>query len=356
MKRMETVVLTVLAGCGGAAGGLAWRGLPGLPEVRGVAGAFAGVSNGVLLVAGGANFPQGAPWEGGSKCWHDRVWVLEDPAGAWRDAGRLPRPLAYGVAVTTGRGVLCIGGSDVERHHADCFLLRWEGGRLVTEALPALPRPLAEMAGARLGDTVLLAGGSEVPGGTSASNRLLALDLNRPGQGWSEREPLPGPGRILPVAAVADGALFIISGAALASDDAGRPVRTYLRDAWRYAPGAGWRAVAGPPRAAVGAPSPAPVAGGGQLLVIGGDDGSLAAFEPKSRHPGFSREVLAYDPGADRWGAVAALPDPFHAPVTTATAAWRSRTIIPSGEIRPAVRTPQVLALGETVSTDSPNR
>ena len=71
-------------------GALAWDELRPLPDPVGFAGAFAGVSNGALVVAGGANFPEGT-----TKVWHDRVFVLEDPAAEWRLAStRLPRPTA----------------------------------------------------------------------------------------------------------------------------------------------------------------------------------------------------------------------------------------------------------------------
>ncbi|MCX6997017.1 MAG: hypothetical protein NTV49_07995, partial [Kiritimatiellaeota bacterium] len=65
---------------------LTWSALPDLPEALGVAGPFAGVSGGALLVAGGANFPNGMPWAGGRKVWHDAVYVLPAPAGAWQAA------------------------------------------------------------------------------------------------------------------------------------------------------------------------------------------------------------------------------------------------------------------------------
>ena len=57
----------------GAAGG--WERLPSLPDREGFAGLFAGVSGGALLVAGGANFPDAKPWEGGKKVWYDTVFV-----------------------------------------------------------------------------------------------------------------------------------------------------------------------------------------------------------------------------------------------------------------------------------------
>lgn len=327
-----------------ARAGLEWRTLPPLPDARSFAGMFAGVADDALLVAGGANFPDAMPWDGGAKFWHDRVWVLEKPDGAWREAGRLPRPLGYGVAVSTKRGVLCIGGGDAERHHADCFYLSWKNGRLETEAAPPLPRPLANMAGALLGDTVYLIGGTGEPSATAASNALLALDLSDRKAGWRELEPLPGPGRILPVAAVQAQALFVISGAALAPDAAGKPQRTYLKDTWRYEPARGWRRMADLPRPAVAAPSPAPAVGVSHFFVIGGDDGSLADFEPKSEHPGFSREILGYDTVTNTWADFDPLPESIVPPVTVPVVKWGGSFVLPGGEIRPAVRTPQVAA------------
>ena len=41
--------------------------------------AVAGVSGGALLVAGGANFPDKKPWQGGTKVWYDTVFVLDEP-------------------------------------------------------------------------------------------------------------------------------------------------------------------------------------------------------------------------------------------------------------------------------------
>ena len=56
---------------------LVWKQLPPIPDREGFAGSYAGVSGNALLVAGGANFPDKRPWEGGTKIWYDRVFVLE---------------------------------------------------------------------------------------------------------------------------------------------------------------------------------------------------------------------------------------------------------------------------------------
>src|SRR5690606_10734108 len=115
---------------------------------EGFAGCFAGVSHGALLVAGGANFPGKRLWDGGKKVWYDTVFVLDQPAGKWKTAGKLPRPLGYGVSVTHGDGVVCIGGSNAEGHYADVFRLEWKNGQLVTTTLPPLPKTVANACGA----------------------------------------------------------------------------------------------------------------------------------------------------------------------------------------------------------------
>ena len=336
---LRTLTLLLMISAPLAKAGFEWTGLPALPDAHGFAGAFVGVSEGALLVAGGANFPDAPPWEGGTKVWHDRIFVLATPDGPWHEAGRLPRPLGYGVAITTGEGVVCIGGSDASGHHTLVMRLRWNGSTVETEDLPPLPVPLANMAGALAGKAIHVIGGTTSPDDTEASKRHFAFEEGR----WTELDPLPAAGRILPVAGARGRGFYVFSGASLSADDAGSPVRTYLRDAWKFESGRGWKEIASLPRAVVAAPSPALTAGASHLLVPGGDDGSLADFQPRSEHPGFSREVLVYDTVTDTWAAAPPLPGALMAPVTTGTVEWKGGWAIPSGEVRPGIRSPQVL-------------
>src|SRR5476649_1741872 len=103
-----------------------WKQLPNIPDNEGFAGAFAGVSHDVLLVAGGANFPDKKPWEGGTKVWYDTIFALDQPNGKWQVVGKLPRPLGYGISLSHRNHVVCVGGSDVERHYAEVFRLEWK--------------------------------------------------------------------------------------------------------------------------------------------------------------------------------------------------------------------------------------
>lgn len=331
-----------------AADSTGWSKLPSLPDKEGFASMFAGVSGGALLAAGGANFPDKKPWEGGKKVWHDTVFVLEKPDGAWKVAGKLPRPLGYGVSVTHESGVVCVGGSDAERHYAETFLLsvEWTGqttGRQISPAirsksLPSLPLPVANMSGALLGNTLYLAGGIEKPDSTSALKIFYALDLAAKQPAWRELEPWPGPARMLAVAAAQDGSVFLVSGADLSTGPDGKPVRTYMKDGYRYTPGKGWKRIADLPRFAVAAPSPAPTLGTTQLLVMSGDDATQLSVAP-TEHKGFPKSVLAYDTRADRWTEAAPTPAPR---VTAPTAQWNGAWLVVSGEQKPGIRSPEV--------------
>ena len=336
------VMATLTLSCAAAQdhGHLTWAQLPPLPDPPGVAAPFAGESGGALLVAGGANFPHGYPWEGGKKVWYDTVYALTAPTGRWQIAGHLPRSLAYGVSITTPQGVLCIGGSDASRHYADVFLLRYSAGKIQIENYPPLPVPLADAAGALAGSMVYVGGGSEKPGEQSALNRLFSLDLTAGELQWHELAPCPGKPRILPVAAAIRDTFYLAGGAALEPTN-GRIARVYLRDAWSYAPDTGWQRVADLPKPIVAAPSPAPSVDS-EFLVVGGDDGSHAGFKPVQKHPGFSKSILAYDAKANVWRVDGETPAPR---ATAPVARWQNRFVIPCGEMRPGIRSPQVWTL-----------
>jgi len=322
--------------------GLDWRQLPPIPDSIGVAGPFAGVSGDALIVAGGANFPDKMPWEGGRKVWHDSAFVLDKTNGAWRGAFKLPRPLGYGVSVTTPDGVLCIGGSDATQHVRDVFLLSWRKGELRHRPLAPLPESLANSCGAVVGHTVYVAGGTATPDATNALKNFWSLDLRKRRAEWKRLAPWPGPARMLSVAAALGDSFYVAGGTDLCPDANGRPVRTYLKDVYRFTPGVGWRRVADMPNPIVAAPTPAPATSATQFLIIGGDDGSLANFEPKSQHPGFPKRVLCYDAGQDAWSVVGETPA---SRATLPVALWNGLFVIPSGEAKPGVRSPEVWAV-----------
>ncbi len=316
--------------------------LPELPDPLGFAGMFGGVSGGALLCAGGANFSDRPLAEGGQRVWHDRVFALESLDGTWRQVGRLPFPLGYGVSGTWGGAMVLAGGMDAKRHYAEGWLVRYDGGKLTSESLPGLPVTTANGFGAVMGDEFIVAGGQAGPDANVALNRCFACNLAAPQRRWRELPwPEGAPGRVLAVAAAEEGEFFMFSGAALAPDAQGKPVRTYLTDAWSFSPNAGWRSLANLPRPAAAAPSPAWRRPGGRWGILGGIwPEYLAEASARPIYPGFSREILVYSRGEDRWRSEGPGPQSpgIHSRLVAPAVEWMGGMAVVSGEIAPGTR------------------
>jgi N-acetylneuraminic acid mutarotase len=337
-------MLWLIATVGNAADGLDWRQLAPLPDPLGVAGPFAGHSGGGLLVAGGAHFPERMPWDGGTKVWTDRVWFLASKQGAWKPGGKLPRPLAYGISAGYRGKVWCVGGADAQQHYREVFSLEWREDGLVTTPASPLPVPLAYAAGAVSEEgTLFVACGAETPGEKVASNRVFSATLGGPTLHWEELPPLPAQPRLLPVAAASGGRFYIFGGAALVETN-GETSRQYLRDCWSYSRAEGWRRRADLPEPALAAASPAPLVQG-DLWILGGDDGVLKGFKPPEKHPGFPGAIYRYTPGTDTWQASGRVPAPR---VTLPSIEWDGDIVLPSGEVRPGVRSNQVWSFSKS--------
>lgn len=333
---------------GAVAASLQWHALPDLPDPLGVAGPFVGVHNDKLIVAGGANFPEPV-WEN-DKVWRDTIYVLgETDAGYdWQEAGALTRPIAYGAAVSTPDGIVCMGGNDAAATFREVFLLSWntEKGAVEQTAYPPLPQPCAYGQAALLGDVIYLAGGQSGSGLDTALHNFWALDLsqkdNEASFVWRQLEAWPGASRAFNVTVHQhngyDDCIYVISGRRLNADKV-----EFLRDVWEYTPRSlQWRRRAGAPRCVMAGTGIA--VGQSHILVLGGADGSL--FEQsdalRDKHPGFPKEALAYHTITNTWSSAGPIPQNQ---VTTIPVMWNGRIVIASGEIRPRVRTPAVWSI-----------
>jgi N-acetylneuraminic acid mutarotase len=65
------------------------------------------------------------------------------------------------------------------------------------------------------------------------------------------------------------------------------------------------------------------------------------------KHPGFARELLAFDTWRNTWRITATAP--LEVPVTTVAVRHGGAILIPSGEIKPGIRTPDVLRVRPVV-------
>ena len=354
-----------------------------IPNELGFNGSFIGVHNDALIVAGGANFPDDPVWEGGKKVWYDSIYILED-GGDWSTQQiKLPRPLAYGVSISTTKGVLCIGGSNADGIYKEVFFLKWDRsiGKVEIESLPPSPIPLAYMAGDRIGEIVYLIGGQENSDGASTKNFLsfdMTPDLIGGSYQWKVLDKFPGKPRNNPVVVSQsngyEDCLYVFSGMnhnpnASAALEMLYDVYEYhpLQNKWEKkmpVPGNGTPKVNG---GFIGA-APALKMGDSHILIFGGAGGKkqplaerleitrrineLKGIEGLQREKAestiaslneegekliqetsFSRTIWAYHTITDTWSKRGELPAPTQ--VVTKALQWQGNIIIPGGEIRP---------------------
>jgi len=267
---------------------------------------FAGVHNDALILAGGANFPTDR-LASGEKAYYSDIFVLvradEDDTGTLAETGadggefeeaatyKWIRPkttlrgaLAYGAAVPTEAGLVCIGGENempsrsvsdrtgtatraATHFSAKVFVLSWDdqaGELAVTDRLigaadreagradkvlplPDLPQACSRMAAAKIGNVIYVAGGMQA--GPSYGSRVAmkifwSLDLSKKtdpeGFTWKSLDPWPGVARMMALAAGQnDGqndCFYLFSGQNVEAGLAAGPRVTSLSDAYRYRP------------------------------------------------------------------------------------------------------------------------
>jgi N-acetylneuraminic acid mutarotase len=337
MTRRKTLAAAVLAAWGKE---LRMTDLPPLPQP--IAGQFVGVHAGRLIVAGGTSWNR-PKWDGGEKRWTPAIYTLGPDETSWRESGEQAEPLAYGGAVNTSAGVVCIAGQGPVTASASVYLLFWDGSRVKQRRLVDLPEPRMLLGAAGSGDAIFAVAGQLSPEATTAAAtvwELRAADGEWHRARWRVGPPVPGPGRILPAIAPCEGGFYLASGATLFESPLGRSKRKYLADAYRYQQGAGWSTLPTLPAPVVAAPACSDASG--RFLIFGGDDGALAdqVPEPGPRHPGFRRAILRLESG--NWREIASLSEGL---VTTGVAQWRGSMVIPGGEDRPGSRSARVLLL-----------
>lgn len=333
---------------------LDWHALPDLPDALGVAGPFVGVNNDALIVAGGANYPKPV-WQS-EKQWVDTIHLLIKTSDGyeWRSGGQLPHPVAYGASISTPRGVLCLGGCNADEVFSHAYFITWDGNSLKIVPCADLPEPLAYGQAALLGNTVYLIGGQSSHELSSAGNKIWSLDLSQPGEPakfqWIARASLPGPNRAFHQVAVQhDGfrdAIYVIGGR---FEDHG--VTTFLKDVWQFIPESNaWKRKNDAPRVIMA--GEAIGIGQSHIFILGSADESNwgKAETLRNEHPGFPRELLAYHTITDTWTNAGELPESL---VTTTAVRWGDSVIVPSGELRPRVRSPHVWKVSIHKSTSN---
>ncbi|WP_025765347.1 sodium:solute symporter family transporter [Dyadobacter tibetensis] len=346
--------------------------LPDAPGHKqpGVAGAFVGIHKGVMLIAGGANFPDQMPWQGGTKNYKKEIYILRKAEAGYActlfQNTLLPHPVAYGGSTSMEDGVVCVGGEINGIPTADAFLMRWEETRVRIISLPSLPIPLTNVGLTHIGSVVYAIGGENEDG---PSRRCFSLNRDDASPSWTALPDLPSARSHAVVVAQSDGSqpsLYVLGGRSAQLS----AISKLYGNTFRYNPVAKtWseKAPIGNGNTTTNLSAGTGVAvGASYILLIGGDQGQvfhriedynirlkqatdlLEADRLKTEklalltsHTGFSKELLLYNTITDTWTSIGTLPQP--GPVTTTAVKWGDDILIPSGEIRPGLRTPEII-------------
>lgn len=338
-----------------------------LNKQPGLAGPLCGIINDKFIVAGGANFPDKLPWEGGKKTyWNDIYFLTKNKKKyAWEHTGKftLPEKIAYCASVSMQEGLLCIGGENETGLSNKVYLLNTDdsGKKFVVKNLPVLPVALTNHAATAVGSIVFVAGGETV---SSVSSRLYKLDMQNVAQGWVELANIPiEVSHTVFITQLKKGIphLYLAGGRKRNPNS----VSDFYSSLFEYNIKKNeWTKKASLPYAISAACGV--LSGKNKLLIIGGDKGTtfnkvetfLAAInaekdETKKKllideknklqinHPGFSKDMLVYDVDKDKWKIESEIP--FNVPVTTTAVKWGKSIVVPNGEIKAGVRTPQIL-------------
>ena len=345
----------------------------------GFAGAINGVNNNVLIVAGGSNFPNGLPWEGGRKAYSDKIFVLKKNGNdfIWNKKVKsvLPEPIAYCGNTSTPSGIIYIGGENENGISNKCFLLKWNEHKneVAIRPLPDLPVALTNVAVTNIDNIVFAAGGDDTK---SSSNGFFSIDLNDENSQWKTLPSLPI--ALANATAIAQSGkegkeIFIIGGRSKTSSG----ISVLHNTTFAFEPQKQqWRKCAdisdGKNTTNLSAASGVAL-GENEILITGGDNGktfhqieiliskiaSAKSPEEKAKltteknnlsihHNGFDKSLLLYNTNGDAWTKIGELP--FFTHVTTTDVLWGNKIIISNGEIKPGIRTPDVM-MGEIIQT-----
>ena len=345
--------------------GVLWGEASHLPAVSGlknigVAGPMTGVIQDKLIVAAGANFPDGLPWDGGKKVYQSQGYVYSISGSSLKldTIFNLGAGIAYTANLSLSNSIYIAGGENetgpidqVAKYELS------ERGRLQRRDLKPLPVALTNAGLAAGINEIFFVGGENAE---SVSDQVYSLKLDDSTADWMEYMQLPYPVSHAVVLGNGKDKIYVIGGrkknpnatsdiydGLLELDLKTKTVRELTKLPVALAAGTG-------------------IYKEGKIYVFGGDDGSTftkveeaianiakendplkkeeltqAKNSLQAGHPGFSKENWVYELKTDSWARLDGTE--AESPVTTTAVLKENLFFIPSGEVRAGVRTDQIL-------------
>ena len=368
------------------------KAIPDAAYAKGVSAPFCGAIQDVLVVAGGANFPDKSLLDGGAKRVYADIWAKAPHGRKWIHAGVLPNSTAYGATFAVDSALVLAGGNVCGVTTDKVYELRLSYGKAVLRTLPQLPVPMEQCGWTRDGENLYLVGGV---GTTGVYTCKIGTYV------WSKVADLPEP-LVQPVAYASGGKLYVWGGfnpetldvsdrgivmeisprASLGRNDSDTARSTGAEGTDTVIPTGAEGAdtvissgAEGGVEKSVWAEAPAIPDGGtfvgatgatlpdGRLVVVGGVNRAIFARAlhntPEDRIPYLSKEpaeyqfrqdVFAFDPAAGAWTCLGSVPacalaGPGVAVRPTASAPGHGSLYVAGGELKPGVRSPRIFSL-----------
>ncbi len=359
---VSTLLLPAFISCSGEC---SVTGIASMPS--GVAGAFIGKADRSIIIAGGSDFPDKKPWEGGEKVYYDRIYELTSSDGKWAcnlSDTRLPSAIGGGCTASDGTTLYCFGGSDGQSLNRTVYTIGYAADSLQVDSISVLPDSFIPAAAVFIRSEEAC----YIHGTENGGNSLYRFSV--PSGNWTRLagcpdRPISEGSPLVCQYNGKDEALYLIGGRG--TDSSG----LYLSSAvWEYVPANGkWEkkcdmTIEG--RTATLMYSSAVPSGSGHIIVAGGDDGiefsrrvkldemikstpesplrdslKTALAEANINHAGFCDRIFSYNTITGKWAELGLSAIPL--PVVTTAVLEDNAIIIPSGEIHPGVRGRDIL-------------
>ncbi|NLZ94782.1 MAG: sodium:solute symporter, partial [Bacteroidales bacterium] len=335
---------------------------------EGLAGSFFGKQGDWFILAGGANFPHGKPWEGGTKTFSKEIFIFSESNNLFQPitvSNKLPFGVAEGAYVSTTKGLLCLGGQTSDGLSNKAILLNYNGQDVAVETYPDLPFAVKNATAAIVSNKVYLLGGQTEDG--QSVNQFLILDLNGLDKGWQSLPDFPMSVSAATMSAQQDGeeiSLFVFGGRAIGEDN----LTNFYSSVYKYKPSKDEWTTKNDIRLDETTPIQLSMAvsapiGATHIALIGGDDGQV--FHQVERainrgdiasrdslwinHSGFNDKILLFNTVTDTWFE---LDNPRKTPVAVSSVVSDGKQIYMSGgEIRPGIRNPEIIKMTAKVET-----
>lgn len=324
---------------------------------KGVSACYAALYNDTLYITGGCNFPEKPVTEGGTKRYYKgiiKTTVNGQQTTDWERAGEIPMSSAYGANIQCDNRWIIAGGMNENGSTKKVVCINLDDN-CSTENLPDLPYAIDNTSGAAANGKIFVVGGNA---DGKASNMVFVLDLNNVNEGWKMLAVMPSRGRVQPVCAATEDALFLWGGFSPA-DESGEAVAysdgmryDFNTDTWTTLPDV---VVDGEKMTFTGASM---TLVDGTLFVAGGVNRKIFTDAISGRYElvakadymhkepewyKFNQHLMAYDIEKGSWEAIDT--DKNYARAGALLLSSKNGLFYICGELKPGIRTPEIFQL-----------